>query len=68
MGQLHAIHNNMNHVAEVQRKLAKQAERPSLEFCEECGEEIPQKRRTAVPGVQYCIPCQELFERKKKGL
>lgn len=64
MGQLHAIHNNMNHIADVQRKLAKQAERASAEFCEECGEAIPKARQLAVPGVKYCIDCQELNERK----
>jgi len=64
MGQLHAIHNNMNHIAEVQRKLARQAQIPSAEFCEECGDEIPSARRTAVPGVQYCVFCQQLHERR----
>lgn len=31
----------------------------SLEFCEECGEPIPAARRVAVPGVRFCIACQE---------
>ncbi|WP_034919024.1 DksA/TraR family C4-type zinc finger protein [Erwinia sp. 9145] len=31
----------------------------SAEFCEECGEPIPQARRLALPGVQYCITCQQ---------
>ena len=26
--------------------------------CVECGEEIPQKRRDALPGVTTCIACQ----------
>ena len=26
--------------------------------CEECGEEIPQKRREALPGARFCIACQ----------
>lgn len=26
--------------------------------CEECGEDIPQARRIAVPGVRLCIHCQ----------
>jgi len=65
MGQLHAIHNNMNHIADVQKKLAKQAERVSAEFCKECGDEIPEARRKAVPGIQYCVYCQELLERGK---
>lgn len=31
----------------------------SLRHCEECGEEIPEARRKAVPGVRLCIACQE---------
>lgn len=64
MGQLHAIHNNMNAVADVRRRLEAQAALPSEEFCQGCGEEIPQLRRQAVPGVQFCIYCQEKHERR----
>ena len=28
-------------------------------WCEECGEEIPAARRQAVPGVRFCVVCQE---------
>ena len=27
-------------------------------FCQECGDEIPQARREAVPGVRLCVGCQ----------
>lgn len=64
MGQLHAIHNNLNAVAGVRRKLEEQAAKPSAEECEECGDEIPEARRLAVPGVQLCVFCQEKHERK----
>lgn len=30
----------------------------SLASCEECGNDIPQARRDAVPGVRLCIRCQ----------
>lgn len=30
----------------------------SAEQCEECGDNIPQARRDALPGVQYCVACQ----------
>ena len=30
----------------------------SLRVCEDCGEEIPEARRRAVPGVRRCIACQ----------
>lgn len=31
----------------------------SLEYCLECDNEIPVKRRNALPGVKYCVHCQE---------
>jgi phage/conjugal plasmid C-4 type zinc finger TraR family protein len=63
MGQLHAIHNNMNAIASVRRELEKQALQPSAEECEECGDEIPEARRKAIPGVQFCVFCKEKQER-----
>jgi phage/conjugal plasmid C-4 type zinc finger TraR family protein len=66
MAQIHSIHMHMNAVAEVQRKLEKQAEQPSLEECEDCGEEIPLARREAIRGVQRCIHCQEILDKRKK--
>lgn len=64
LGQLHAIHNNMNHIAEVARKLEEQAKKPSAKECQECGDNIPKARRVAVKGVQLCAPCQEYQELK----
>ena len=64
MGQVHAIHLNMNAVAEHRRKLAEQAKHPSLEHCEECGEDIPEARRKLIPGVKLCIYCKEIEERR----
>ena len=26
--------------------------------CLECGEEIPERRRQALPGIRTCVPCQ----------
>ena len=63
MGQLHSIHNNMNAIANVRRKLEEQAAQPSLEECEECGDEIPEARRNAIPGVRLCVFCKEKQER-----
>ena len=37
---------------------------PSLTHCAECGSEIPQARRDAVPGVRLCISCQEAQDRE----
>lgn len=64
MGQLHAIHLNMNAVADVQRALAKQVRGPSLSHCEECGEEIPEARQRLMPGVRMCVWCKEIEERR----
>ena len=63
MGQLHAIHNNMNAIANVRRQLEKQAQQESATECEDCGEEIPEARRKAIPGVQLCVFCKERQER-----
>ena len=40
----------------------------SLTHCEECGEEIPEARRQAVPGVRYCVRCQTELEKKQKAV
>ena len=37
---------------------------PSLSHCAECGSEIPQARRDAVPGVRLCISCQDSHDRE----
>lgn len=37
---------------------AGRAVRESPEFCDECGEPIPEARRRAVPGVRLCVACQ----------
>ena len=34
----------------------------SLTECSECGEDIPEARRKAVPGVTLCIDCQSAAE------
>lgn len=36
---------------------------PGLSHCEECGEAIPEARRSAVPGVRLCVPCQQRLDR-----
>jgi phage/conjugal plasmid C-4 type zinc finger TraR family protein len=60
MGQLHAIHNNMNAIAAIRSKIGVG---PGLSHCEDCGEKIPQARRLAVPGVCLCVDCQEYAEK-----
>ena len=36
---------------------------PSLTHCAECGSEIPQARQEAIPGVRFCLPCQDSRDR-----
>ncbi len=68
LAQLNSIITNQNAIGKVQAELAKQRAQPSLEECEDCGEDIPKARQVAQPGVTRCIYCQELYERKRKGL
>lgn len=35
----------------------------SLEECEACGEDIPERRRAALPGVRTCVRCQSERDR-----
>ncbi len=30
----------------------------SAEHCDDCGDDIPEKRRKALPGVRTCVACQ----------
>lgn len=39
---------------------------PSLKNCAECGAEIPQARRQAMPGVRLCIACQAEVDKQMK--
>ena len=35
----------------------------SLLQCEDCGAEIPEGRRKALPGVRHCVGCQSELDR-----
>jgi len=37
---------------------------PALSHCAECGVQIPEARRRAIPGVRLCIACQEAEDRE----
>ncbi len=50
--------------ASVEDELKRMRARPvplgeSLTHCAECEEDIPEKRRIAVPGVKLCLECQQ---------
>jgi phage/conjugal plasmid C-4 type zinc finger TraR family protein len=36
---------------------------PGLTHCAECGTEIPQARRDAIPSVRLCLACQDTQDR-----
>lgn len=38
----------------------------SLEWCEDCGNEIPELRRHAVRGVTQCVECARAQERRER--
>lgn len=40
----------------------------SLPVCENCGEEIPEARRRALPGVRLCIACQKEADMREKRI
>jgi phage/conjugal plasmid C-4 type zinc finger TraR family protein len=46
--------------------LAKPAGHVSFEFCDFCGNPIPEARRLAVPGVELCVDCQRDEEFREK--
>ncbi|NCH71771.1 TraR/DksA family transcriptional regulator [Cronobacter dublinensis] len=35
---------------------------PSRDFCLDCGDPIPDKRRQLIPGVRLCVHCQDARE------
>jgi phage/conjugal plasmid C-4 type zinc finger TraR family protein len=47
----------------VRRAQSRLAQGPALTHCANCGAEIPEARRTAIPGVRLCVPCQEADDR-----
>ena len=37
----------------------------SLQYCLECGDEIPKQRRLALSGVKTCIQCQSEIDKRR---
>jgi phage/conjugal plasmid C-4 type zinc finger TraR family protein len=61
--QANALIREAQALDSVRQKLVKQRSQPSLTECDACGEDIPEARRVAVPGVTMCIYCQSKSER-----
>jgi phage/conjugal plasmid C-4 type zinc finger TraR family protein len=50
-------------ISRVRRNLA---QGPSSTHCAECGADIPEARRIAVPGVRLCLNCQNAKDRDER--
>jgi phage/conjugal plasmid C-4 type zinc finger TraR family protein len=50
----------------IQRARSNLAQGPSLAHCAECGAEIPEARRLAVPGVRLCLSCQDAKDHEER--
>ncbi len=50
------------HISNARRRNAA----PSHLLCEECDAPIPEARRVAIPGVIFCVTCQQINELKSK--
>jgi phage/conjugal plasmid C-4 type zinc finger TraR family protein len=48
----------------IQRAQSRLPHGPGLTHCENCGAAIPEARRTAIPGVRLCVPCQDAADRE----
>ncbi len=48
--------------AAIQRRVAAVPHSEDVIDCRECGDEIPEARRRAVPGCRTCAPCQAEME------
>jgi len=49
----------------IRRARSRLPQGPGLTHCEECGAEIPEARRKAVPGVRLCVSCQAAHDREE---
>ncbi len=49
---------------EVMRARARITSGESETHCQECGEEIPEARRRAMPGARTCVGCQSALDRR----
>lgn len=50
---------------EVKRARSQLASGESALHCDECGCDIPEARRKAIPGVRLCIACQSALEKQE---
>ncbi len=53
---------------EVMRARARMPTGEAQTRCVECGDEIPEARRRALPGVKTCVPCQSEHDRRPANI
>lgn len=63
MANDHADYLLQRHLERHQRRAAGQV--ASAEFCVDCEEPIPARRREKMPGCQTCVECQAVREARR---
>lgn len=51
----------------VKRARNRLPEGPGRSRCQTCGTEIPEARRSAIPGVRLCVQCQSEDDKKNEA-
>jgi len=64
IAQIAALFEAEARVREHRARMAEQSQTPSRTECAECEEPISQERQRAVPGVQLCIACAQMREKR----
>ncbi|MBZ4207820.1 MULTISPECIES: TraR/DksA family transcriptional regulator [Klebsiella] len=62
LAQLREQEDRERHISNARSRIAA----PSRFLCEECDAPIPEARRIAIPGVTFCVTCQQIAELKSK--
>lgn len=57
------IESTITDAIEIARRQLKH-DKPSAEFCVECGDTIAKARQIALPGVQYRLACQQEIDKQ----
>lgn len=63
IAQMSSLMENEAALRKAREEYARKASKPSLSECKECGEDIPEARQKAVPGVELCLECATLNEK-----
>ena len=64
IAQMSTLMENEAALRKARDEYAKRISKPSLSECKACGEDIPEARQKAVPGVELCLECANFSEKK----